>query len=65
MYEIDNLVNQGWSMIAMTTTIEKKGGKMKLPSNEQAVVDEFTTVIRKHQDQTPGTLARSTITATC
>jgi len=52
-------------MIAMTTTIEKKGGKMKLPSNEQAVVDEFTTVIRKHQDQTPGTLARSTITATC
>lgn len=31
---------------------------MKLPSNEQAVVDEFTTLIRKHQDQAPGTLAR-------
>jgi hypothetical protein len=42
----------------MPTALEKKGGKMKLPSNEQAVVDEFTTVIRKHQDQTPGTLAR-------
>lgn len=39
-------------------TLEKKGGKMKLPSNEQAVVDEFTTVIRKHQDQAPGKLAR-------
>lgn len=39
-------------------TLEKKGGKMKLPASEQAVVDEFTTVIRKHQDQTPGTLAR-------
>jgi hypothetical protein len=42
----------------MPTTLEKKGGKMKLPSNEQAVVDELTIVIRKHQDQAPGTLAR-------
>ncbi len=31
---------------------------MKLPSSEQAVVDEFTTVIRKHQDQAPGKLAQ-------
>ena len=58
VYEIDNLVNQYECIFAMPTTLEKKGGKMKLPSNEQAVVDEFTTVIRKHQDQPPGTLAR-------
>lgn len=31
---------------------------MRLPSNEQAVVDELTFVMRKHQDQAPGTLAR-------
>ncbi|HOY56950.1 MAG TPA: hypothetical protein PK640_02285 [Verrucomicrobiota bacterium] len=42
----------------MPATLEKKGGKLKLPSNEQAVVDEFTNVIRKHQDQTPAALAR-------
>lgn len=42
----------------MATILEKKGGKLKLPSNEQAVVDEFTTVIRKHQDQAPTALAR-------
>jgi hypothetical protein len=45
-------------VFAMATTLKKKGGKMKLPSNEQAVVDEFTTVIRKHQDQAPGKLAQ-------
>ena len=38
--------------------LEKKGGQPKLPSNEQSVVDEFTSVIRKHPDQTPTTLAR-------
>jgi len=42
----------------MPTTLEKKGGKLRLPSKEQAVVDEFTTVIRKHQDQAPTALAR-------
>jgi hypothetical protein len=43
----------------MATTLEKRsGGKLKLPSNEQSVVDEFTSVIRKHKDQPPGTLAR-------
>lgn len=31
---------------------------MKLPANERAVVDELTSVIRKHRDQTPTTLAR-------
>ncbi len=42
----------------MTTTIGKQPGKLKLPSNEQAMVDEFTGVIRKHRDQDPTTLAR-------
>ena len=31
---------------------------MKLPSNEQAMVDEFTGVIRKHRDEDPTTVAR-------
>jgi hypothetical protein len=42
----------------MATTLETKSGNTKLPSNEQAVVDEFARIIRKHQDQTPTTLAR-------
>src|SRR5437762_11941881 len=42
----------------MSTTLEKRGGKVKLPSNEQAMVDEFTGVIRKHRDEDPATLAR-------
>jgi hypothetical protein len=42
----------------MATTLEKPGGRTKLPSNEQAVVDELSQVIRKHQDQAPTTLAR-------
>jgi hypothetical protein len=42
----------------MATTIEELGGKVKLPSNEQAMVDEFTGVIRKHRDEDPTTLAR-------
>ena len=42
----------------MPTALEKRGGKVKLPSNEQAVVDEFSGVIRKHRDQDPTTLAR-------
>ncbi len=31
---------------------------MKLPASEQAMVDEFTGVIRKHRDQDPTTVAR-------
>jgi hypothetical protein len=58
VYKVDNLVNPCNRVFAMATTLEKKGGKVKLPSNEQSVVDEFTTVIRKHQDQAPTTLAR-------
>ena len=42
----------------MSTTFENKRSKVKLPSNEQAVVDEFTGVLRKHQDEDPTTLAR-------
>ncbi|PYJ82057.1 MAG: hypothetical protein DME22_19620 [Verrucomicrobia bacterium] len=42
----------------MPTTLEKRGGKVKLPPKEQAVVDEFTGVIRKHRDQDSITLAR-------
>jgi hypothetical protein len=42
----------------MPTTFEKRGGKVKLPSNEQAMVDEFTGVILKHRDEDPTTLAR-------
>jgi len=42
----------------MSTTLEKKGGKVKLPSNEQAMVDEFTGVIRNHRDEDPTTLVR-------
>lgn len=41
----------------MTTTIEKRRGRAKLPPDEQAVVDELTQVILKHQDQSPAMLA--------
>lgn len=57
VYKVDNSVNLCNRVLAMTTTLEKKGGKLKLPSNEQSVVDEFTSVIRKHQNQAPGKLA--------
>ena len=42
----------------MTTTLEKGRGKSKLPRNEQVVVEEFATVIRRHQDQAPAKLAQ-------
>ena len=42
----------------MSTTFENKRSKVKLPSNEQAVVDEFTGVLRKLQDEDATTLAR-------
>jgi hypothetical protein len=41
----------------MAAILERQGGKMKLCSNEQAVVDELAGVIRRHQDQAPGKLA--------
>jgi hypothetical protein len=42
----------------MPTTLEKRGAKAKLPTNEQAVLDEFTGVFRKHRHEDPATLAR-------
>lgn len=42
----------------MLTTLEKRSGKANLPSNEQALVDEFTGIIRKHRNQDSRTLSR-------
>jgi hypothetical protein len=42
----------------MTTLLEKNGGKRKLTARKQAVVEEFTNVIRKHKDQARGELAQ-------
>ena len=42
----------------MPTTLEKRSGKVKLPLDEKAMVDEFAGVIRKHRDEDPATLAR-------
>lgn len=38
-------------------TLEKRGGRPKLTPKEQSVVDEFTSVLRKHRDQAPTALA--------
>src|SRR5580658_7560392 len=42
----------------MPEPLEKRGRKVKLSSNEQAMVDEFDGVIRMHKDQAPMTVAR-------
>src|SRR5439155_23265431 len=42
----------------MPTTLEKRSGKVKLPLDEKAMVDEFAVLIRKHRDEDPATLAR-------
>lgn len=42
----------------MPTTMERAGTRAKLLPREQAVVDELTCVLRKHQGQPPATLAR-------
>src|SRR4051794_2378856 len=42
----------------MITTLEKGGGKSKLPASEQALVDEFTVVMHRHRNEDPATLAR-------
>ncbi|MGA2864438.1 MAG: hypothetical protein ABSF95_08110 [Verrucomicrobiota bacterium] len=42
----------------MPKTLERRGGKVELPAKEQAVVDEFTVVIRRHRDQGAAALAR-------
>ncbi len=42
----------------MGIAVEKREGKAKLPANEQAMVDEFAGVMRKHRGQDPTTVAR-------
>jgi hypothetical protein len=42
----------------MPTTLDIRGGKVKLRPNEQAVVDEFAGVIRRHREQDATTMAR-------
>lgn len=42
----------------MITTLEKKVVRPKLSAEKQAVVDEFSDIIRKHQDQARGDLAQ-------
>ena len=56
--KVDKRTTTHYGGFVMATTIEKHGGKVKLPSNEQAMVDEFSGVIRKHRDEDPATLAR-------
>src|SRR5258708_32846711 len=56
--KVDNLEKPCHGSFVMPTIVEKRGRKVKLPSNEQALVDEFTGVIRKHRDEDPTTLAR-------
>ena len=58
VYKVDNFVNPCEPALVMPTALEKPGLKMKLKRREQAVVDELAEVIRKHQDQAPGNLAR-------
>jgi hypothetical protein len=38
--------------------LERRGGKLKLPAHEQAMVDEFAGVIGKHRNEDPTTVAR-------
>jgi hypothetical protein len=42
----------------MPTTLDAKQDSGKLALGEQSVVDDFTRLLRKHQDQAPTTLAR-------
>ena len=42
----------------MPTILVRRGCQASLSANEQAVVDEFTGVIRKHRERDPTTLAR-------
>ena len=42
----------------MASTVEIRRGKSELPAEEQLVVDEFSSVIRKHPDQSPMALVR-------
>lgn len=59
---LTTLSNLGELKQVMPPTIENKRGQGKLPLSEQTVVDELSAVIRKHQDQTPATMARLILT---
>ena len=39
-------------------SLEKKGPRLRLTPGERTVVEEFTQIIRRHQGQGPGALAR-------
>ena len=58
VYKVDNITESCQSII-VPTILEKKGGKVKRSSNEQAMVDEFSGVIRRHLDEDPTTVASS------
>jgi hypothetical protein len=59
VYKVDNATEPCKRIEVMPTILEKKGGRLKLPANEQAMVDEFSGVIRRHLDEDPTTVARS------
>lgn len=42
----------------MLKTLDRRGDKAHLPAQEQAVVEDFAGVIRKHREQSPANLAR-------
>ena len=56
--KVDSCKSPSQTAIVMPTTLEKPSAKSKLPSHEQAMVDEFTGMIRKHRDENPTTVAR-------
>jgi hypothetical protein len=56
--KVDNLTEACYGRFDMATILEKPVGKMKLPSDEQAMVEEFTGVFRKHGKEDPTTLVR-------
>ena len=58
VYKVDNFVNPCETCFGYANSTREPGLKMKLKRREQAVVDELAEVIRKHQDQAPGNLAR-------
>jgi hypothetical protein len=58
VYKVDNLRFRPHVAAVMIKTMERRGDKAHLPAKEQAVVEEFAGVIRKHRDQSPANLAR-------
>jgi hypothetical protein len=57
--KVDNLVLRRQGLLAMPTTVElRETRRTDLPADEQAVVAEFSDLIRKHRHQDSTTLAR-------